>query len=440
MAFPENIKYSIFICLYILISSCAVQKKSVIGYHFQTSKLDTLASLRSGFSGLMVCDLKTNEVITSYNAHKYFVPASNIKLFTTYACLKTLGDSLEAFRYKENDSTFTFWGTADPTLMHPFFENMEIIDFLNEKAKSKKLIYSTVHVDLRRYGRGWMWDDFSDYYQAEITAFPIFGNIVYVKKDSLGIKILPDSVMVNPAISDRINSIKRIETDNIFEIPKTLESKQTFEQEIPYYNASKVNMTLLQKLIGDTVIQHNIPLDDYALAKYSCPLDTVIRRMLQVSDNMLAEHLLLAAGMVLTDSLSTDYTINTVKGSLMKILPNQLFWVDGSGLSRYNRCTPASIISLLTKMYSEYPESRIFSIMPKGGDIGTLQTVFEGQPKPFIYAKSGSMTGVYNLSGYLITNSGRKMVFSFMNNNFEGKVSEIRKTVEKILMEIRMNY
>nr|MBP6540039.1 D-alanyl-D-alanine carboxypeptidase [Saprospiraceae bacterium] len=64
----------------------------------------------------------------------------------------------------------------------------------------------------------------------------------------------------------------------------------------------------------------------------------------------------------------------------------------------------------------------------------------EGQPKPFIYAKSGSMTGVYNLSGYLITNSGRKMVFSFMNNNFEGKVSEIRKTVEKILMEIRMNY
>ena len=188
------------------------------------------------------------------------------------------------------------------------------------------------------------------------------------------------------------------------------------------------------------MIQHNISLDDYALAKYSCPLDTVIRRMLQVSDNMLAEHLLLAAGMVLTDSLSTDYTINTVKGSLMKILPNQLFWVDGSGLSRYNRCTPASIIALLTKMYSEYPESRIFSLMPKGGDVGTLQTVFEGQPKPFIYAKSGSMTGVYNLSGYLITNSGRKMVFSFMNNNFEGKVSEIRKTVEKILMEIRMNY
>ena len=285
-----------------------------------------------------------------------------------------------------------------------------------------------------------MWDDFSDYYQAEITAFPIFGNIVYVKKDSLGIKILPDSVMVNPAISDRINSIKRIETDNVFEIPKMLEYKETFEQEIPYYNASKVNMTLLQKLIGDTVIQRNIPLDDYALAKYSCPLDTVIRRMLQVSDNMLAEHLLLAAGMVLTDSLSTDYTINTVKGSLMKNLPSQVFWADGSGLSRYNRCTPASIIALLIKMYSEYPESRIFSLMPKGGDIGTLQTVFEGQPKPFIYAKSGSMTGVYNLSGYLITNSGRKMVFSFMNNNFEGKVSEIRKTVEKILMEIRMNY
>lgn len=53
--------------------------------------------------------------------------------------------------------------------------------------------------------------------------------------------------------------------------------------------------------------------------------------------------------------------------------------------------------------------------------------------KSKIMAKSGSMTGVYNLSGYIITSKGRVLAFSFMNNNFDVPIRDVRVAVAKIL-------
>ena len=60
--------------------------------------------------------------------------------------------------------------------------------------------------------------------------------------------------------------------------------------------------------------------------------------------------------------------------------------------------------------------------------------------EPFIYGKSGSMSGNYSLSGYLITRKGRVLLFSFMNSNFTVPVREMRQRVEKILTQVRDRY
>ena len=72
------------------------------------------------------------------------------------------------------------------------------------------------------------------------------------------------------------------------------------------------------------------------------------------------------------------------------------------------------------------------------------KVLFTGLPKikikkdkPYIYAKSGSLGNNYNLSGYLITNSGKVLAFSYMNNHFMNSSSKIKEKMQVTLKKIR---
>jgi D-alanyl-D-alanine carboxypeptidase/D-alanyl-D-alanine-endopeptidase (penicillin-binding protein 4) len=79
---------------------------------------------------------------------------------------------------------------------------------------------------------------------------------------------------------------------------------------------------------------------------------------------------------------------------------------------------------------------KLFKVLPAVGQSGTLKSLMPKTDKPFIFAKSGSFSNNYNLSGYLVTKQGKVLCFSLMNNNFVKPMSEIRKEVVKILTEI----
>ena len=402
-----------------------------------TEAIDTSSVLSTCYTGLVIFDLEENKMIYSRNASRYFVPASNVKLFTLYACLKTLGDSIPALRYIENDTSLTFWGTGDPTLIHSFFPDSKVIPFLKSKAENKKLFYSDTHSDIYHYGPGWMWDDYNDYYQPELAPFPIFGNVLRIKKDSTGSKISPELVIEKMGKKYGLKSVKRMVENNFFEFPDGLDTMVAYDQEVPYKDAANVNIKLLENILNTRIGRVYTALPDTALTIYSLPLDTVYRRMMQISDNMLAEHLLLVSGSALNDSISTIKSIENITSRFLSDLPQKPVWVDGSGLSRYNLITPQTIAQLLIKMYHEVPEDKLFSLMATGGGKGTLRMLFNNEPKPYIFGKSGSMAGVYNLSGFMITASGKKWVFSFMNNNFDHPVSKVRTEVASILAKIR---
>jgi D-alanyl-D-alanine carboxypeptidase/D-alanyl-D-alanine-endopeptidase (penicillin-binding protein 4) len=60
--------------------------------------------------------------------------------------------------------------------------------------------------------------------------------------------------------------------------------------------------------------------------------------------------------------------------------------------------------------------------------------------KPYVFAKSGSMSGVYNLSGYLATRRGKLLYFSVMNNNFTGSVAAVRRQTAELLKQIHERF
>ncbi|HRQ52455.1 MAG TPA: D-alanyl-D-alanine carboxypeptidase, partial [Agriterribacter sp.] len=113
-------------------------------------------------------------------------------------------------------------------------------------------------------------------------------------------------------------------------------------------------------------------------------------------------------------------------------------WADGSGLSRYNLFTPDDFVWILHKMKDEFGMERLKTIFPTGGK-GTLSNYYHND-SGFIYAKTGSMSGVISLSGYLYTKKGKLLIFSVLVNNHRQPAWMIRRKVELFLQDLRAKY
>ncbi|WP_332368845.1 D-alanyl-D-alanine carboxypeptidase [Spirosoma telluris] len=162
--------------------------------------------------------------------------------------------------------------------------------------------------------------------------------------------------------------------------------------------------------------------------------------MLYVSDNQFAEQVLFMASAERgLPNLTPTRELRQMADSVLHLPAASARWVDGSGLSRYNVFTPNVLIDLLGRIYAKVPQQRLFALLPAAGQSGTLRSIAM-TGKPYIFAKSGSMTGVYNLSGYVLTTSGKVLYFSIMHNNFTQTVSEMRRRTGELLKEIHERF
>ena len=175
---------------------------------------------------------------------------------------------------------------------------------------------------------------------------------------------------------------------------------------------------------------------------YSAPLDTVLRRMMYQSDNFIAEQMLIVCNGVKYDTLAQNNIIQWARDTLfaLPITNNQSTnnhpprWVDGSGLSRYNLVTPRYFAKVLRKLWQEQPHDRLLSLFPTAGAPETTLDWWQPVPAtPWLFAKTGSMSGVQCMSGYLRTKSGKVLIFSFMNNNFVGSGKPWRLEMRRVL-------
>lgn len=399
-------------------------------------KLNQSEVFAHNHTGFSLYDISENKTLLDYNADRYFIPASNTKLFTFYASLKTLGNSIPAFRYHVSGDSLIFWGTGDPSFLNPDLPNSKAFDFL--KNRPEKLYFSNDNFTGSFYGNGWSWDDYNDYYAAEIAGFPIHGNIVrFTGNKENTVKITPNffSEKTYNWSKSATFSVQRDLGANLFSYPADKIIRPNYEQDVPFKTGIEVITALLTDTLKKEVVLINKPLEQSAKIFYSLPSDTLYKRMLHVSDNMIAEQLMLLNSNALSGELNTEIGIDSSKKKYLSDLPDAPKWVDGSGLSRQNLFTPRSIVALLNKIHEIVPEERLFKILPAAGQSGTLKNLLKTD-KPFIFAKSGSLNNNYCLSGFLITKKGKTLIFSFMNNNFVNSTADIRKEVVKILQEI----
>ena len=397
------------------------------------------------FSGFALYDPESQSMIFEKDAGKYYTPASNTKILTFYTALKVLGDSIPALRYIEKGDSLIFWGTGNPLFLHPAMPpDSSLLEWL--RGASRQLFFSTHNFREERFGPGWAWDDYNDYYQAERSSFPIYGNTAIFERDSLseGFRASPrhfqHHIAFNPRLDNHRPLIRRREQANIFEYNSRALTGLPFSREVPFLTSPQMIADLLADTLGRPVQLADLinVAPEEAKTLYTPIPDTLYRRLMQDSDNFIAEQLLLACSEKISGNLSSKEAIRYATDSLFRSIPDALAWRDGSGLSRYNLFTPRSLAAILGLIYREMPRERLFSIFPAGGVSGTIKDNYADE-QPYVYAKTGTLSNLHCLSGYLLAKSGKVYIFSFMNNNYPGGPEPVKKEMEKVLRYVRDN-
>ncbi|MFO7720461.1 MAG: D-alanyl-D-alanine carboxypeptidase/D-alanyl-D-alanine-endopeptidase [Gillisia sp.] len=425
----------LFSCLFLISCSSAKKLNRQLNQQFKAEVFE------QSFTGFMVYDPVKKKTLYDFNSQKYFTPASSIKLLTFYAGLKVLGDSIPALKYAVKNDSLVFWGTGDPSFLYSELPESKVLSFL--KNRKENLQYLPPVFKEEQFGPGWAWDDYNSYYSVERSAFPIYGNYAVfeffpgeLKPVSLP-TIFKGNLIPGQENSDRI---RRSLDKNTF-LYKPFTGAKGFTQIVPFKSSDELFVALLSDTLHKPVEILKIKPEDLPEPKtvYSIASDSLYKRMLQQSDNFLAEQTLLMVAGKISDSLKTDIAISHILKQHLNELPDKPNWVDGSGLSRYNLITPRSMVFLLQKIAEIVPSQRLFSLLPSGGKSGTLKNSYLAR-EPYIYAKTGTLRNNHALSGFLNTKSGKVLIFSFMNNNYPDSSAEIKKQMELILKGIHENY
>ena len=420
-------KIILILAIFIAVSACST-KKSIITKQLNSNLSSSF--YKNQFTGVLVIDAKTKDTIYNQDSHKYFIPASNTKIFTLFAALKTLPRKAPTLRYININDTLYFEGTGDPSFLHPYLKDSTAFHFLINKSN---LVFVSGNFQDEKYGAGWAWDDYQWYYSPERNALPINGNVVLSYKNT---ELVVSPPYFKDSVIEILHKDNRNESSNIFYYPP----QSTDTLETPFITSLQTTTSILEQALGKKVSTTlTMPLGNKETL-YGIEMDTLYKRMMHESDNFIAEQLLFMAVSELKDTLNSNLIRTHILENELQYLAQQPRWVDGSGLSRYNLFTPQNMVNVLDKLYAMVPQERLFSIFPAGGLSGTLKNRFAGKDQPYIYAKSGSLSNNYCLSGYLLTKSGKTLIFSFMNNHFRESLSDERLRLEQMLQTLRDNY
>jgi D-alanyl-D-alanine carboxypeptidase/D-alanyl-D-alanine-endopeptidase (penicillin-binding protein 4) len=169
--------------------------------------------------------------------------------------------------------------------------------------------------------------------------------------------------------------------------------------------------------------------------RVSAPLIEDLRVTAKVSQNLHAELDLRAVGRARRNIGSVEAGLEELKAFLSEIgvPPDGYNLNDGSGLARLNLVSPATVVRLLRFMYASPARENYLSILPVGGQDGTLSSRFSSPAMAGrIHAKTGSLSHVSALSGYAQRRRGDWIAFSILVNNFNGPTGEVRAVMDKI--------
>lgn len=416
--------------------------------------LDKSSLLETSEVGVMVYDLTSDSLVFAHQADKLYRPASTEKIITSVTALATLGTDYPfvtqvAYTGEVKDSILKgdvyVIGTFDPVFMEKDLERFS--DTLAEKGIRRiegKLIGDVSLMDSVYWGPGWSWDDTPYSFQPYLSPLMLNRGCVEVTVEPAA-KGLQGTVEVSP-LSDYYQvenrSVSRtpsagklvitrdwLEQGNRIQVSGCISAKRT--KTLNLYNSKAFFLKTFRYQLSQRGIQvdsldyGDCPAEARELVCCIHPLTDVLKVTLKKSDNLAAEALFYHVGKHCTRKERSLSNADGQTGILkyMKELtgmnPDQFSIADGSGVSLYNYVSPHLLLSYLNYAY-RHPAvfQPFYDCLPIAGIDGTLANrMKKGRAYRNVRAKTGTVTGVSSLAGYVKAANGNWLSFVIINQN-----------------------
>jgi D-alanyl-D-alanine carboxypeptidase/D-alanyl-D-alanine-endopeptidase (penicillin-binding protein 4) len=461
--------------------------------------IDSSPGARGAFWGIRVVRVDSREVLYGKNPDRFFIPASNTKLFTTALALERLGPE---YRFRTvvvgpppgSDGIvhgdLTLVGGGDPTMSgreYPYRTDaragdpMRAIEELAEQvaARGVKLIAGDIAGDdtayvWEPYPEGWAQDDGLWEYGAPVSALTFNDNAMTLRVrpgpevgDPAQLRLTPDTGyfaidnrVATAAAGERNVRIDRTPGSRQLRVWGAMPAKDrgvsvlVAADDPALYAATALREALIHRgvaVLGKAVARHRsasdvlnmkgggearAPAPGVELARReSLPLAEILRVIDKVSQNLHAEIALREVGRARRNLGSRQAGLEEMRGFLQDadIAGSEYTLEDGSGLSRLNLVTPEAVTKLLLAMSRSARAEVWKSLLPVGGEDGTLSDRFKGmRDGSRVRAKTGTLSHVSALSGYVDSQSNGMLAFSILVNNYNAPSGEIRAIIDKI--------
>lgn len=446
------------------------------------AQVDAIAN-RPEFSrsrwGILIQPLSSSTTLYSRDATKYFIPASNAKLLTTAAALQKLGAD---FRIKtsvysgENGSLYVA-GRGDPSIAEAQLKSLA--QQLKQRGISQvnQLIGDDSYFQGSAVNPNWEWEDAQAGYGAPINSLIFNQNAIdlLLSPQALGQplkvtfaepKLANQWQLQNNSVTVAQNESEFIEVGREFDRPIIRvggQLKVGAEPESAYVAVVNPANNFLQ-YFQQALAAEGIPVKQALVASASRnfnqelatvespPLAELVRETNRESNNLYAEVLLRLLGKA-TDKMPLPQTLtgkmpvpqeDTGEMGLKELKtvltqlgvnPNSYRLADGSGLSRHNLITPEALVETLRFMANSPAASIYRQSLPIAGESGTLKNRFNITPNRVnLQAKTGTMSGVSALSGYIEVPNYEPLVFSIIVNQSDLSTAKMRSATDEIVL------
>lgn len=423
-------------------------------------------------AGIKVVSLESGEVLYERDSKTLMHPASNMKLLTAAAATALLGKDFPLKTAVFADTLLTadtltgnlyFKGFGNPDLKSADLDTLVAqIRAAGISAVQGNIVADVSYFDDLYWGEGWMWDDEPYAFEAFITPLSINDNCVKVvvrpginHGDSARVTIEPATsyvTLVNTATTVTDTVLVPLNVTRLFKerLNTIVVSGQIHNSSGPreyllsvwkpeLYAAQLLKEALERKGIavaGSTLIgTPSSPVRE--IANHIGRFDSMLVNLNKISDNLSAENTLkiigaekrgipgsARSGIYETKLFLAQFGIDTTK----------FLMVDGSGVSHYNLLTAEMLVQLLVGM-TRRPEwfPLFYESLPIAGVDGTLSHRMRGTPaERNLRAKTGSISGVSTLSGYVTTRDGEMLAFSILMQHFLGGNRRYREIQDSI--------
>ncbi len=434
-----------------------------------TEQLDALladARFTGSQVGLVVRDARTGEELYDRNGGSRLLPASNMKLFTSTAAMDVLGpdfrfhtDALATAPVRDGKLRGNLYlkGFGDPTALASDYQALaEQVAASGVRRVDGDLVADDSYFDSVRLGPFWSWDDEPFYYSAQTSALTVAPDTDYDSGtaivestpgtkagSSVRLRLVPDNSTVRlvstattgAAGSANTLSIEREHGSNVVHVTGSVPLGASTGQEwVTVWEPAGYAADVFRRALRSAGVEVDgkirtgvAPDGTRRLGRdESMTVGELMTPFLKLSNNMHAEALVKTMGAVTSGDGSWSAGLDPVSDYLdgVGVEVGTLRLTDGSGLSRADNLTADAIADLLVAARAEPWYQQWYDALPIAGNPdrftgGTLRSRMAGTPAANnLHGKTGSLTGVTALSGYVTDADGRPLVFSMVSNNY----------------------